>query len=206
MQSIIEQGGPLMYPLMACSVIALSVILERTVFWILQRVKSNESQVEKLFHLAEKSGGLKIKDEVPDAEEYDDCRVRMLINGIRHLDEGLAESMEAAAMEEISRMKRGLALMHTVVAVAPLLGILGTVLGIISSFEILGQAGIDDPRAVTSGIAQALITTAAGLSIAIATLLPYEYFKSKVRKATEELSLVATRFELAFKKGRNVEG
>ncbi len=194
-----------MLPLLACSVIALSLTLERALFWLLQKVRRDDREIGRLFELAE-TRREDMADAVAEPGHCSDFRARMIISGILHRHEGLAESMEAAAMEEISRMKRGLSIMHTVVAVAPLLGILGTVLGIIDSFDVLGQAGIDDPRAVTSGIAQALLTTAAGLAIAICTLLPYEYFASRVRRATEELSLLATRFELALKKSRSSNG
>jgi biopolymer transport protein ExbB len=82
------------------------------------------------------------------------------------------------------------------ITAAPLLGILGTVIGIIHSFDMLGQAGIQDPQAVTSGIAQALLTTAAGLLIAIFTLFPYNYFMAKVEKAATRIEKYATSLEI----------
>lgn len=191
-----------MIPLAACSVIAVAVMLERAVFWLVQRICRSDPRLDEIFDAAE-GGRTGCPGGTPSAGSCKDYRVRVIMSGLRHRDEGLAESMEIAAMEEISRMKRGLSLMHTIVAVAPLLGILGTVIGIIDSFDVLGQAGIDDPRAVTSGIAQALLTTAAGLAIAICTLLPYEYFASRVRRASEELSLLATRLVLVLKKAEN---
>ena len=99
-------------------------------------------------------------------------------------------------MEEIKRMKRYLPVLDTLITAAPLLGILGTVIGIIHSFDMLGRAGIQDPQAVTSGIAQALITTAAGLLIAIFTLFPYNYFMSKVEKAASRIEKYATSLEI----------
>ena len=73
-------------------------------------------------------------------------------------------------------MRRFMGVLDTMITVAPLLGIFGTVLGIIASFEMLGSAGIDNPQAVTAGVAQALITTATGLGIAILSVFPYNYF------------------------------
>jgi len=194
-----------MIPLIACSVLAVAVTLERVIFFLVQKMHKNEKVITELFDIAEGKNDRPPENQ-PDADGNKDYRAKVLFSGLRHRGEGLAESMEIAAMEEIGRMKRGLSLMHTIVAVAPLLGILGTVIGIIESFDVLGQAGIEDPRAVTSGIAQALLTTAAGLSIAICTLLPYEYFAARVRRATEELSLLASRFELALKKTKNPAG
>jgi biopolymer transport protein ExbB len=84
--------------------------------------------------------------------------------------------------------------------VAPLLGIFGTVIGIIMSFEILGTAGIEHPQAVTAGIAQALITTATGLGIAILTVFPYNYFNSKVEYAALAIEKYATSLEIVYEK------
>ncbi len=130
-----------------------------------------------------------------------DVAARVLHSGLAQRAHGLSESMEVAAEREIARMKRGLGILDTIVTLAPLLGILGTVLGIIASFDMLGQGGIDDPRAVTGGIAQALITTAAGLSVAIVTLIPYNYLLHAVERVTTELESAATRLEVAYRKG-----
>ena len=113
----------------------------------------------------------------------------------------MRESIEIAAEDEMERMKQGLNVLDTIITLAPLLGILGTVLGIISSFELLGDSGIEDPKAVTGGIAQALITTAAGLSIALVTLVPFNYFVAKVNKAAKEINKMTARFEAAYQKG-----
>ncbi len=90
--------------------------------------------------------------------------------------------------------------LDTMITVAPLLGILGTVIGIISSFKILGTAGIADPKLVTAGIAQALITTATGLTISIVTVFPYNYFKSRIENAIHVMEKYATSLEVVYKK------
>jgi biopolymer transport protein ExbB len=136
-----------------------------------------------------------------DARGSLDYVTRILVSGLNHRHQGLRESIEIAAEDEMERMKQGLNVLDTIITLAPLLGILGTVLGIISSFELLGDSGIEDPKAVTGGIAQALITTAAGLSIALVTLVPFNYFVAKVNKAAKEINKVAARFEAAYEKG-----
>jgi biopolymer transport protein ExbB len=83
---------------------------------------------------------------------------------------------------------------------APLLGILGTVLGIIASFDLLGASGIEDPKAVTGGIAQALITTAAGLAVAIVSLIPLNYFVARTQRETRRLEQIATQFEVTCRR------
>ena len=134
-----------------------------------------------------------IKVRVKGAADY---ALRVLVCGLVHKEYSLSKAMEMAAMEEIKRMKRYLPVLDTVITASPLLGILGTVLGIIHSFDMLGTAGIQDPQAVTSGIAQALITTAAGLVIAIFTLFPYNYFMTKVERAGTRIEKYATSLEI----------
>jgi biopolymer transport protein ExbB len=106
------------------------------------------------------------------------------------------------ANQEVERMKKGLGFLDTIVTMAPLLGILGTVLGIIQSFDLLGSTGIQDPKAVTSGIAQALITTAAGLTVALLTLVPFNYFVSRVEASARRIAKIGTQFEVACRRGR----
>jgi biopolymer transport protein ExbB len=97
-------------------------------------------------------------------------------------------------------MGRFMGVLDTMITVAPLLGILGTVLGIIESFSMLDSFGIENPRAVTGGIAQALITTASGLTIAIVTVFPYNYFNSRMEKAAKIIEKYATSFEIVYER------
>lgn len=108
--------------------------------------------------------------------------------------------MESAAAEEVKKMRRYMTVLDTMITVAPLLGIFGTVLGIISSFDLLGSTGIEHPQAVTAGIAQALITTAAGLAIAILSVFPYNYFNSRVQNAVITIERYATSLEIVYEK------
>jgi len=108
--------------------------------------------------------------------------------------------METAAADEIKRMRRHLGVLDTMITVAPLLGIFGTVIGIIMSFELLGASGIEHPQAVTAGIAQALITTASGLGIAILSVFPYNYFNARVENAALAIEKYATSLEIVYEK------
>ena len=193
MLDLFQQGGIVMYPLIACSVISLTVILERALFWIRNKRNVDGRLVDQVLDLARTREYEKIKQSTQGSADY---VVRVLVCGLVHKDYSLSKAMEMAAIEEIKRMKRYLPVLDTMITAAPLLGILGTVLGIIHSFDMLGRAGIQDPQAVTSGIAQALLTTAAGLLIAIFTLFPYNYFMSKVEKAGIRIEKYATSLEL----------
>jgi len=112
----------------------------------------------------------------------------------------MAKAMESAAADEVKRMNRYMVVLDTMITVAPLLGIFGTVIGIINSFDLLGATGIEDPRAVTAGIAQALITTAAGLGIAILSVFPYNYFNSRISLAVTAIEKYATSLEIVYEK------
>jgi biopolymer transport protein ExbB len=101
--------------------------------------------------------------------------------------------LEVILDAEQRRLERGMATMDTIIAAAPMLGILGTVLGVIESFESLAARSAPDPMAVTGGISSALITTASGLVIALAVLFPYGYFRTRVRQRLSELEASARR-------------
>ena len=190
---LFQKGGFVMYPLVACSLISLTVILERSLFWIRAKRGHDNPLVDEMLDLAR----LRKHDEIREkAHGSGDYVVRVLVCGLVHKEYSLSKAMEMAALEEIKRMKRYLPVLDTMITAAPLLGILGTVIGIIHSFDMLGRAGIQDPQAVTSGIAQALVTTAAGLLIAIFTLFPYNYFVSKVEKAGIRIEKYATSLEI----------
>ena len=129
-----------------------------------------------------------------------DFVIRILISGILHREFSMGKAMETAASDEIKRMRRYLGVLDTMITVAPLLGIFGTVIGIIMSFELLGAGGIEHPQAVTAGIAQALITTASGLGIAILSVFPYNYFNSRVENAALAIEKYATSLEIVYEK------
>jgi biopolymer transport protein ExbB len=193
MFDLFQKGGVVMYPLLACSLVSLTFIIERSLFWIREKRRADNTVVDEVLELARLQEYQKIKARAEGAVDY---VVRVLVCGLVHREFSLSKAMEMAAMDEIKRMKRYLPVLDTLITAAPLLGILGTVIGIIHSFDMLGQAGIQDPQAVTSGIAQALITTAAGLMIAIFTLFPYNYFMSKVEKAAVRIEKYATSLEI----------
>ncbi len=197
MMVIFQKGGPVMYPLLACSIIALTVIIERFLFWAREDMRRNQGLVDEVLDLCQKGDWNRVKEKVMGSKDF---VIRILVSGILHREFSMTKAMEAAASEEIKRMRRFMSVLDTMITVAPLLGIFGTVIGIISSFELLGSAGIEHPQAVTAGIAQALITTAAGLAIAILSVLPYNYFNSRVEDAALTIEKYATSLEIVYEK------
>lgn len=198
MRELFVRGGPIMWPLLLLSVTSLTISIERALFWWRARQKKDDSIVEDIFRLTEKGD---FEAAVSAGRKSPDIVAEVLVSGLEHRDYGLAETMQVTAEDEIVRMKRGLDVLDTIITMAPLLGILGTVLGIIESFDLLGASGIEDPKAVTGGIAQALLTTAAGLSVALLTLVPFNYLAARVQRATKHLESLTTRFEVAYRKG-----
>ena len=197
MWDLFDKGGPVMYPLLACSIMALAVVIDRAVFWIKLTTRRNQNLVNEVLELSQKADWESVRQKTVGNKDF---IVKILINGIVHRDFSMIKAMEAAAADEIKRMRRFMGVLDTMITVAPLLGIFGTVLGIISSFEILGTAGIEHPREVTAGIAQALITTATGLGIAILSVFPYNYFNSRVENAALQIEAYATSLEIIYEK------
>jgi biopolymer transport protein ExbB len=197
MLEIFKSGGPVMYPLLLCSVAVLFVIVERTVFWLMLDAKRDRKLLDESLETARCGEWDKLREMVSSSRDY---VIRILVIGILHREFSMGRAMEAAAAEEVRRMQRFMGVLDTMITVAPLLGIFGTVLGIISSFEMLGAAGIDDPKSVTAGIAQALVTTAAGLGIAILSVFPFNYFNARVEKATHLIEQYATSLEIVYEK------
>jgi biopolymer transport protein ExbB len=198
MQELMIKGGLIMWPLLACSIVALAVVVERLLFWLLVSIRKNQKQINRIFTLTEEGDF----DTAINEGESARCLVcRILTAGLAHRNYGLTQSLEAAAMQEIEKMKRSLSVLDTIITLAPLLGILGTVMGIIVSFDLLGVAGIEDPKAVTGGIAQALLTTATGLAIAIVALIPYNALTRKVEKVTRHIEQLVTCYEVTVQKG-----
>ncbi len=197
MFEIFVKGGPVMYPLLACSVISLTVVIERLFFWILIYVHRNQSLVDETLRLCQEGNWEDVKTKVAGSKDY---IIKILVSGILHREFSMNKAMESTAAEEIKRMRRYTGVLDTMITVAPLLGIFGTVLGIITSFDIIGSTGIEHPQAVTSGIAQALITTATGLGIAILSVFPFNYFNSSVENAVLAIEKYATSLEIVYEK------
>lgn len=186
-----------MYPLLACSVIVLTVIIDRIIFWVTIHLNRDKYLMDEVLELCRQGEWGSIREKVAGSKDY---VIRVLISGILHREFSMGKAMEAAAEVEIKRMRRFMGALDTMITVAPLLGIFGTVIGIISSFEMLGTSGIEHPQAVTAGIAQALITTATGLGIAILSVFPFNYFSSRIEHAAHVMEKYATSLEIVYEK------
>ncbi len=192
------KGGPIMYPLLICSIVAVAGIIERFVFWFRERGTFEPERLHKILHLSER--GL-FEEAAALARESRDAVARILLNGLAHHHFSLEGALEVAIQAELKRMKRYLPVLDTLITVAPLLGIFGTVTGILTAFGAL-EGRIPDPKVVSAGIAEAVITTVAGLAIAIPTVVAYNYPCARVEDAAGRISTHVTNFQILYQKGK----
>ncbi len=194
------KGGPVMWPLLIVSIVTLTVVLER--FWFIW----TESKLRNLEDVESFLGNLEKKKET-DAQtigsKSTDYVVRVLNYALEHRKVSFSNAYLQAANRELSRFSRGLSVLDTVITLAPLLGLLGTVTGLIHSFGLLGDQELEAPTALTGGIAQALIATAFGLVIAVTALVPYNYLNARLEQARRELEDTGTQMELLLREDHN---
>ena len=137
MWELMHNGGVVMWPLLACSVIVLTIMIERSLFWGGMRRRRNRVLRDEVLTIAKSMDWKKIEEKT---DQCDDAIVRVLKLGILHRDYDMNKAMEAEAQHLLKKMSQFMIVLDTMITVAPLLGIFGTVLGIISSFELLGSA------------------------------------------------------------------
>lgn len=188
MFDIIVSGGPVMIPLLFCSVIAVAVGLER--FWYLTRNRTNSEDLIEDIQLALGQG--KILEAMQIAKKSKGPVASIFAGGIAFYDRGkdeIQKHMQEIGNQEIYKMERRMNILDVIISIAPMLGLLGTVTGIIKSFNVLGSLqGIGGPGALSAGIAEALITTAAGLMIAIPTMALYYYLSGIIDRNVADMS------------------
>jgi biopolymer transport protein ExbB len=186
-----QQGGIVMWLLLLASFLSTLVTLERIFVWVNYHLKKERFALRDCFAALNQ---LQRTQALQFCQKLDTPALNMLAHGINSLPFSPNEKMESYAEEQIGLMTRGQSLLDTVITMAPMLGILGTVLGIIDSFHILSLQGVENPTAVVGGIAQALISTATGLVVALIALLPYNLFRSLIQKLTLHLEIIGSEF------------
>ena len=179
MWEIFKAGGPVMWPILLCSIAAAAIVLER--MWTLQaRRVIPRDLTAKVWKLVETRT---LTDRHVSALEQNSPLGRVLAAGLANRHRGrdvLKEAVEDTGRHVVHELERFLNTLGTVAAVSPLLGLLGTVTGIINAFNAITSQGVGDPRVLSGGIGEALITTAAGLIVAIPALVAHRYLRGKV--------------------------
>ena len=179
-------GGPFMHPILFCWLVAVTVTVER--LWALFRDRGSAREVVAEIQSGMREGGR--KEAIERAHGLEGPIARVLEHGMSRMSSGrdaVVRGLEAAASVEIFQMERGLLWLATVANIAPLLGFLGTVSGMIHAFEDIAQADQVSARIVASGISEALLTTAAGLLVAIPTQAVYNFFVGRIERFRVEV-------------------
>jgi biopolymer transport protein ExbB len=195
------KGGPVMWPILVSAIVAVAVVGERAFWWWRESQKRDPQKMEQLLAALENS-------DVPAARQIaagsDDPIIRVIHHGLNHVGHAhgsLIGALQLAAGIELKRAGRFLTVMDTLVTLAPLLGLLGTVTGLMRAFLNIGSAEIS-VVGVTGGIGEALIATACGLAIAIFALVPFNYFSARVTQLQFDLETAATNVEVLVGGGK----
>ena len=186
-----RDGGPIMYVLLVLSILALAVIIERFIALRRARINVNEflAKIRKSL-IVNRS----IREAIKVCEQYRGPVASIMKAGLLKYGqpkEDVEKTIENAALFEMARLEKFLLFLATTANVAPLIGFFGTVVGMISSFDALAEAGLSNPALVAIGIKVALITTAGGLAVAIPVQLAYNFFMSRINKFVRDIETSA---------------
>jgi biopolymer transport protein ExbB len=183
---LIAKGGIFIYPIVFCSIVALAVFLER--LWVLQRKHVIPAElIRKVEDLLKKQ---KLSDAIFLCQADPSSIARVFFAGLKNAGRGMwlvKESIEERGGREAAILEKRVGILSTIANLAPLLGLLGTVSGMIKTFNVISVQGVGNPAPLAGGIAEALITTAAGLSVAIPTLVCYRIVKDKAESLIFEM-------------------
>ena len=193
MIKMFNDGGPIMWPLLICSIISLATVIERAYFIIRECWRRQPAVVEDIIRLVEDREPTRA---ISAGSKSTDFIARTLTYALEHRGESYSNAVLRAANRELKRFNRGLAVLDTIITLAPLLGLLGTITGMIHAFGLLGGQELSAPQAITGGIAQALLATAFGLGIAITALIPFNYLNSRLEEARHDIQDAASQIEL----------
>ncbi len=190
-KDLMARGGWVMWPLLALSVVALTLIFERCWFWIKTNNPTARNRINRVAELLR--GGQRDKAWLlaeRDGTVYGDAARRML-------GEKASHATAADAVEnQRHRLERFMPTLGTIITAAPMLGILGTVTGIIRAFRVLSDTEmVTDPGKIGAGIAEALLTTVAGLVVALIVLFPYNAFRAQIDRTLGRLEALAAAAE-----------
>lgn len=205
MVEIVKSGGWLMLPIILCAIVAMGIILER--FWTLQQKRVIPED------LTSKVWGWVKKDQLDQKQiqtlHQGSALGQILAAGLVNRDRErtvLKDAIEDTGRHVVHELERYLETLGTVAAVTPLLGLLGTVIGMVQVFTAITTHGVGNPTVLAGGIAQALITTAAGLSVAIPSLIAYRYYRSRVDTLVVDMEKEAIKLVEALQRRADREG
>jgi biopolymer transport protein ExbB len=189
---IFIKGGPIMWPMLAASVVGLAVVIERVIFLLNEQRKRSPKTVNRFFQEVAKGN---LPGAIAIANDSKDAICKTMGFALENREASLSHALTYAETRTLKRYRRGIAVLDTVITLAPLLGLLGTVTGMMGSFAVIG-GDLSSPGAITGGIAEALIATAFGLIIAIVCLIPFNYLNNRIEGVETELLAAGEQLKL----------
>jgi biopolymer transport protein ExbB len=196
-----KHGGPIMHPLLLVSILVFGTAMERIFFILREKKRRKPKDVLEILDAVEEGN---FEKAINVGKRSYDYVARALSHALGHVETNVSDALSLSASLEIKRFKRGFFILDTGMTIAPLLGLLGTVTGMMASFAAIG-GDMGAPTAITGGIAEALIATAFGLVIAMTGLVPFNYLNNMVEDAEHELEVAASKLELIMEKNKKHE-
>jgi biopolymer transport protein ExbB len=202
---LFQAGRFAMWPMLAITLLALTVIVERLIFIFRENAYRDHEMVEKILEKVEDQD---MEGAIAVGQKSKDFVVRVLLYALVHRDTSMSNAFIRASNQELARFQQGLATLDTVITAAPLLGLFGTVTGMMRTFGSLGTGGDIASKAgtITGGVAEALIATACGLFVAVCTLFPFNILNARLEEARHEVEDAASALELLVRKAAAPEG
>ncbi len=199
---LFKHGGPIMWPILLISFLGLTVAVERVLFIVRESRRRDPELVEKMIHSCE-AGNVDAAIEMGKGSQ--DYLARVIVEALLERHHSFAEAYIRASNRELTRFSQGLPILDTVITAAPLLGLLGTVTGMMSTFGALGTSGdvATGASAIMGGIGEALIATACGLAIAVTGLLPFNYLNARLDEARHEVEDASNSLEIIINKSES---
>ncbi|MGA2445140.1 MAG: MotA/TolQ/ExbB proton channel family protein [Opitutaceae bacterium] len=196
---LFQAGGPVMWPVLLVMFLGLTVVVERLIFIVRENAYRDHAVVEKMLEKVDHSD---VEGALTLGKKSRDFVARVLVYALTNKDTSLSNAFIRASNQELARFQQGLATLDTVITAAPLLGLLGTVTGMMRTFGSLGQGGDIASKAgqITGGVAEALIATACGLFIAVSALFPFNILNARLEEARHEIEDASNALELIIKK------
>ncbi len=199
---LFKKGGPVMWPILLLSFIALTVVVERLLFIFRENGHREPEVVAKMLELVEKGN---VDAAIEMGRKSQDAVARILVYSLSNREYSMSNAFIRASSQELNRYEQGMATLDTAITAAPLLGLLGTVTGMMRTFGALGSGDIAAAAGkITGGVGEALIATCCGLFIAVCCLLPYNYLNARAGEAKSEISDASHALEILIAKGETV--
>lgn len=189
-----------MWPILILSVITTGVVIERLIFVARESRRKDKAAVHRIFEYVQHG---KLDEAVKTGRSSADMIACVLTQGLEHRESSLDDALLEAASSELDKYNRGLVVLDTAVTLGPLLGLLGTVWGMMRAFGVVGGSDLaDKQQVITGGIAESLIAVSFGLIVAIVAILPLNYFSAKLERVRRQIEAAMNQLTILLRKLR----